>query len=56
MVGGGAAQAGELILGPARTAFSEHVLGPVHRPHVPLVAATLGADAGAIGAGLLALA
>lgn len=56
VVGGGAAQAGELILGPARTAFAEHVLGPVHRPPVPLVAATLGADAGAIGAGLLALA
>ncbi len=56
VVGGGAAQASELILGSARTAFTDHVLGPTHRPPVPIVAAALGPDAGAIGAALLALA
>lgn len=54
-VGGGAAAGGELILGPARRALAEHVMGHGHRPEVPVVAAELGPDAGMVGAALLAL-
>lgn len=55
VIGGGAASAGELILTPARAAYDAHVLGPGHRPEVPIVAAALGPDAGVVGAALLAL-
>jgi glucokinase len=55
IVGGGAADAGELLLAPARAAFRRTVEGPSHRPPVPIVAAELGSDAGAIGAATLAL-
>ncbi|MEE8601022.1 ROK family protein [Euzebya tangerina] len=55
VVGGGAAGAGEFVLEPARQALRTHVLGPGHRPDVPIVAATLGPEAGMIGSGLLAL-
>lgn len=55
VVGGGAAGAGELLLGPAREAFARAVEAPAHRPPVDLVPAELGPDAGAIGAALLAL-
>ncbi|MFL5800036.1 MAG: ROK family protein [Actinomycetota bacterium] len=55
VVGGGAIDAGDLLLGPARTAFVAAVEAPEHRPQVPIVAARLGNDAGGIGAGLLAL-
>ncbi len=55
VVGGGAAGAGDLILGPARAALAEHVLGAFHRPTVPLVPAALGPEAGMVGAALLAL-
>ncbi len=55
VVGGGAAAAGDLLLEPARQAFHSAVEAAAHRPAVPIVAATLGADAGSIGAGLLAL-
>lgn len=55
VVGGGAIGAGDLLLDPARTAFAEAVEGPGHRPRVPLVAAQLGNDAGAVGAAALAL-
>lgn len=54
VVGGGLAGAGDLFLGPARRAFATLVLAPEHRPDVPIVAAELGPDAGAIGAALLA--
>jgi glucokinase len=56
VVGGGAAEAGELLLEPARRAFAESVVAVDHRPRVPLVAAELGNDAGAIGAADLAAA
>jgi glucokinase len=56
VVGGGAVTAGDLLLEPARRAFSESVEAPEHRPPVPLVAAALGNDAGAIGAADLAAA
>lgn len=55
VVGGGAIFAGDLLLDPARAAFLEAVEGPDHRPPVPIVAAQLGNDAGAVGAAALAL-
>lgn len=55
VIGGGAAEAGELLLDPARRAFERTVEAPEHRPRVPIVPAQLGTDAGAIGAAMLAL-
>jgi glucokinase len=55
VVGGGAIVAGDLLLEPARAAFGEAVEGPGYRPRVPMVAAALGNDAGAVGAAALAL-
>jgi glucokinase len=55
VVGGGAMVAGDLLLEPAREAFVAHVEGVDYRPRVPLVAAQLGPDAGAVGAAALAL-
>jgi glucokinase len=55
VVGGGLAEAGELLLAPTRAAYETLVLGFEHRPPVRIVAAALGQDAGAIGAGLMAL-
>ncbi len=55
VVGGGAAEAGDLILDPARRALASHVLGPSFRPVVPMVPAQLGAQAGMVGVALLAL-
>jgi len=55
VVGGGAIAAGELLLEPARAAYAEAVEGAHHRPTVPIVAAQLGPDAGAVGAAALAL-
>lgn len=54
VVGGGAIEAGELLLEPARRAFVDAVEAPEHRPEVPIVAAALGNEAGAIGAADLA--
>jgi glucokinase len=55
VIGGGVAEEGEILLEPARRAFVDAVEAPDHRPHVPLVPARLGNDAGAIGAAALAL-
>ena len=55
VVGGGAIVAGDLLLEPARASFRDAVEGPEFRPRVPLVAAELGNDAGAVGAAALAL-
>lgn len=55
VVGGGAAEAGDLLLEPARTAFRGSVEAWAHRPEIPLRRAELGNDAGAIGAAMLAL-
>lgn len=55
VVGGGAIEAGELLLEPARRAFARSVEAVDHRPVVPIVPARLGNDAGAVGAGALAL-
>jgi glucokinase len=55
VVGGGVADIGDLLLGPAREAFLEAVEAPEHRPQIPLLPAQLGNRAGAIGAAALAL-
>jgi glucokinase len=55
VVGGGVIEAGELLLAPARRAFRESVEAPEHRPEVPIVAAAMGNDAGAVGAADLAV-
>lgn len=54
VVGGGVIEAGALLLEPARRAMTDAVEAPDHRPAVPLVAAALGNDAGAVGAADLA--
>ena len=54
VVGGGAIEAGEFLLQPARRAFIDSVEAPKHRPNVPIVPATLANDAGAVGAADLA--
>jgi glucokinase len=50
VIGGGLVEAGDLLLAPARAAFEGMVEGAEHRPPVPIVAAQLGEQAGAIGA------
>jgi glucokinase len=55
VVGGGAVEAGDALLDPARERCAEAVEGGAYRPRVPIVAAVLGNDAGAIGAAALAL-
>ncbi len=54
VVGGGAIEAGELLLQPTRRAFIDSVEAPDHRPNVPIVPAALANDAGAVGAADLA--
>jgi len=55
VVGGGVIVAGDLLLQPARRAFYETVEAPEHRPEVQIVAASMGNDAGAVGAADLSL-
>jgi glucokinase len=55
VIGGGAIEAGDLLLEPARAAYVDAVEAPSHRPEVPILAAILGIDAGAVGAADLAL-
>ncbi len=54
VLGGGLAEAGELLMKPTRASYRELVLAADHRPEVPIVVAELGEKAGAIGAALLA--
>ena len=54
VVGGGAIEAGDMLLEPARRAFAGTVMGPEYRPDVPIVAAVMGNEAGAVGAADLA--
>ena len=53
-VGGGVAEADELLLGPVREAFVEHLPGREHRPVAEIRKASLGNTAGLIGAADLA--
>lgn len=53
VVGGGVAQAGELLLAPLRQSLDRRLLGPA-RDAVVVAPAALGAEAGLIGAALLA--
>jgi glucokinase len=54
VVGGGVAEAGELLLEPARRVFAERLTGGPYRPQAQLLAAALGNDAGLVGAADLA--
>jgi len=54
VVGGGGGDAGELILAPARVEFELKLPAREHRPIAKITAATLGNDAGIIGAADLA--
>ena len=54
VVGGGVADAGELLLGPAREVFEKQLTGSGHRPVPEIVLAALGNDAGLVGAADLA--
>jgi glucokinase len=55
IVGGGLAETGDLLLGPAQTAAHQYVFCKQHRSIPPILKATLGAEAGLIGAAHLAL-
>ena len=54
VIGGGAIAAGDLLLDPAREEVAARALPPL-RDGVSVVAAELGAEAGLVGAGILAL-
>ncbi|GLY18617.1 ROK family glucokinase [Kineosporia rhizophila] len=54
VIGGGVADAGDLLMVPAREAFAEHLSGAANRPHLQLRLAEMGNDAGIIGAADLA--
>lgn len=54
VIGGGLAAAGDLVLASARVHFAEELTGGGHRPSPRFVVATLGNDAGVIGAAALA--
>jgi glucokinase len=54
VVGGGLAEAGEVLFDPLRRAYRELVMAGDVRPEVPIVPAALGERANAIGAALLA--
>jgi glucokinase len=54
VVGGGVSVAGDLLLGPARTALTRSLVGAAHRVVPPLRRARLGPQAGVVGAADLA--
>jgi len=54
VVGGGVGEAGDLLLGPARAAYAAALSAGSHRPHLEIMPAVLGNDAGLIGAADLA--
>ena len=54
VIGGGVADAGDLLLDPARASFEEHLAGRGHRPVAAVRLASLGNDAGVVGAADLA--
>jgi glucokinase len=54
VIAGGLISLGELLFVPLIAAFERHVEGVEYRPAIPIVPATLGVRAGAIGAAVLA--
>jgi glucokinase len=56
VMGGGLVKAGDVLMGPTREAFQDLLEGSAFRPRVDIVAASLGHQAGAVGAALLAAA
>jgi glucokinase len=54
VVGGGLADAGDLLLVPARAAFAAALTGGTYRPQAPVLVAELGSAAGLVGAADLA--
>lgn len=54
VIGGGVCEAGDLLLGPVREGFADHLIAKGHRPLAPITVASLGNDAGMIGAADLA--
>lgn len=54
VLGGGLAEAGDLLLGPATRVFTERLPGTGHRPQARLTLAAFGNEAGLIGAADLA--
>jgi glucokinase len=54
VIGGGVSEAGELLIGPARTAFEKGLTGGRYRPQAQITHAALGPDAGIVGAADLA--
>jgi glucokinase len=54
VIGGGVSEAGDLLLGPARTAYQNGLTGRSHRELAEVRLAELGPDAGLIGAADLA--
>lgn len=54
VIGGGVADAGELLVGPARESFESHLSGRAHRPLAAVREAVLGNNAGVVGAADLA--
>ena len=54
VVGGGVSEAGDLLLGPARAAFAQHLMGADVRPGADILIAELGNLAGLVGAAELA--
>jgi glucokinase len=54
VVAGGLVELGPLLFGPLDAAFLRHVEGAALRPKIPIVPASLGERAGAVGAAVLA--
>lgn len=54
VVGGGVAEAGDLLLDPAREAYAKNLTDRAHRPLAPFVPARMGNRAGIVGAADLA--
>jgi glucokinase len=54
VIGGGVSEAGDLLLDPTEAAFRANLTGNGHRPAAQVRAATLGNDAGIVGAADLA--
>ncbi len=54
LIGGGVSRAGDLLLEPARAALARTLVGAAHREVPPVLPTALGADAGLVGAALLA--